>query len=269
MRIGDRNVVCLFAPGRDRPTPSSIGYAGLHTGAVRMKNLSTEGALTETEMDRLTEFLRSSKGHAMNLEELDGFFAALIAGPEVVPPSEYLPELFGGKMSETAAFETLDQARDILGLIMRHWNSIARTLDGGDVHLPILFEDANGQCQGNDWARGFMRGMHMRREAWAEVLNDDEECGWILPVLMLYHEHDEDPELRPEPIGPEKRDEIIVQMAAGIVKAHRYFRSDRQPQPSPSSARSPDPRPKAGRNDRCPCGSGKKYKRCCGSTLVN
>ncbi len=23
--------------------------------------------------------------------------------------------------------------------------------------------------------------------------------------------------------------------------------------------------PKAGRNDPCPCGSGKKYKRCCGT----
>ena len=25
--------------------------------------------------------------------------------------------------------------------------------------------------------------------------------------------------------------------------------------------------PKVGRNDPCPCGSGKKYKRCCGSTV--
>ena len=233
------------------------------------KNLSKEGALTEAERDRLTEFLKGCTGrHAMKLEELDGFFAALIAGPEVVPPSEYLPEVFGGEMSETCEFETLDQARDVLGLIMRHWNSIATTLDRGDVYLPILFEDANGICQGNDWSRGFMRGMHMRHEAWAEVIQDDEQCGWMLPVLMLYHEHDEDPELRPGPIGPDKREELIVQMAAGIVRAYRYFRSDRQPNSPVPLARSRH-RDKIGRNDPCPCGSGKKYKRCCGNTLVN
>jgi uncharacterized protein len=231
-------------------------------------NPSLEGALTEAELERLTQFLESSKSpHAMNIEQLDGFFAALIAGPELVPPSEYLPEVFGGEMAETCAFETLDQTRDILGLVMRHWNSIATTLDRGDVHLPLLLEDANGVCQGNNWARGFMRGVDMRQEAWAEVISDDEQCGWMLPVMMLYHEHDEDPELRPGPIGPEKRDELIVQMAAGIVRAHRYFRSGR-PQPvTPWPAT--HHRPKIGRNEPCPCGSGKKYKRCCGSALVN
>ena len=35
--------------------------------------------------------------------------------------------------------------------------------------------------------------------------------------------HDDNPELRPAPIGPEQREEIIVQMAAGIVLAYRYF----------------------------------------------
>ena len=235
-----------------------------------MNNPSLEGALTEAELDRLTEFLKACKsGHAMNLEELDGFFAALIAGPEVVPPSEYFPEVFGGEMSETWVFETLDQAREVLGLIMRHWNSIATTLNKGDVHLPILLENTNGVYQGNDWSRGFMRGVHMRHEAWAEVFDDEEQCGWMLPVLMLYHEHDENPELRPGTIEPEKRDELIVQMAAGIVSAYRYFRSDRRPKPVVPLARSPAHRHKVGRNDQCPCGSGKKYKRCCGSALVN
>lgn len=231
-----------------------------------MNNLSLEGALTEAELDHLAAFLETRKSHhAMNLEELDGFFAALIAGPEVVPPSEYLPEVFGRAMSETSAFETFDQARDVLGLIMRHWNSIATTLNKGDVHLPLLLESADGVCRGNDWSHGFMRGAHMRHEAWAEVLNDDEQCGWMLPVLMLYHERDEDPDLRPGPIGPDKREEIIVQMAAGIVRAYRHFRSGRfrPAAPWPASHH----RPKIGRNDPCPCGSGKKYKRCCASAL--
>jgi preprotein translocase subunit SecA len=35
------------------------------------------------------------------------------------------------------------------------------------------------------------------------------------------------------------------------------------PELSPNSASSSSPR-KPGRNDPCPCGSGKKYKKCCG-----
>lgn len=87
-------------------------------------------------------------------------------------------------------------------------------------------------CQGSDWARGFMRGVDMHSAAYSEVLCDEEECGWMIPVLMLYHEHDEDPDPRPAPIGPEKWEEIIVQMATGIVRADRYFRLQRKSQAS-------------------------------------
>jgi uncharacterized protein len=189
----------------------------------------------------------------------------------VVLPSEYLPEVFGGEMSDTYEFAGLDEANDILGLIMRHWNGIAASLHKRDVHLPILLEDDNDVCQGSDWARGFTRGVDMRSAAWAELLFDEEQCGWMVPMLMLYHEHDEDPELRPGPIGPEKRDEIIVQMAAGIVGAYRYFRPNRHRVASSDAAepqRHSNPG-KIGKNDQCPCGSGKKYKRCCGGATIN
>jgi Uncharacterised protein family (UPF0149) len=63
---------------------------------MAMNTFPKEGRLTEAELDQLAEFLRKSRsGHAMNIEEPDGFFAALIAGPEVVLPSEYLPEVLG------------------------------------------------------------------------------------------------------------------------------------------------------------------------------
>jgi len=237
---------------------------------MAMNNLSLGGALTEAELDRLAEFLSKSKGaRAMNIEEFDGFFAALIAGPEVVPPSEYLPEVFGGEMSDACEFSGLDEANDILGLIMRHWNGIAATLQKGDVHLPILLEDDNGMCQGRNWSRGFVRGMDMRSAAWAELLADEEQCGCVVPALMLYHEHDEDPALRPGPIGPEKREEIIVQMLAGVVRAYRYFRVHRQHLTSAYRHEPHGSRGKLGRNDPCPCGSGKKYKRCCGGVTIH
>ena len=88
-------------------------------------------------------------------------------------------------------------------------------------------------------------------------------------MMMLCHEHDQDPEMRPEPISPEKREEVIVHMAAGLLGAYRYFREHRQVS---SSAHTSEPRrnaSKVGRNDACPCGSGKKHKKCCGGATVN
>src|SRR5439155_18105732 len=81
---------------------------------------------------------------------------------------------------------------------------------------------------GNDWARGFMRGMHRRHEGLAELMDDEEHGGCLVPMMMLFHEQDEDPEMRPKPISPEKREEVVDHMAAGLLQAYRYFQSQRE-----------------------------------------
>ncbi len=232
-----------------------------------MKTFTQNEPLTDAELDRLGNFLEGCKGgKAMNVEQLDGFFAALIAGPENVMPSEYNRELFGG---ETPEFSSLDEANELLGLLMRHWNDIAETLLKGEVYVPLLLEDEDGVAHGNDWARGFMRGMAMRHDGWAELVNDEKHGGCLIPMMMLCHEHDEDPEMRPETISPEKREEVIAHMAAGLLQAYRYFREQRQVSASAHASDLRGNAPKVGRNDPCPCGSGKKYKRCCGGATVN
>jgi uncharacterized protein len=52
--------------------------------------------------------------------------------------------------------------------------------------------------------------MGMRHDSWAELANDDEHGGCLIPMMMLYHEHSDDPKMRPKPISPEKREEVIV-----------------------------------------------------------
>lgn len=107
-----------------------------------MKTFTQNEPLTDAELDRLGDFLKSCKsGKAMNLEELDGFFAALIASPEPVMPSEYNREVFGGDLSEVLEFASVEEANEILGLMMRHWNKIAGTLYKGEIHVPLIFED--------------------------------------------------------------------------------------------------------------------------------
>ena len=101
-------------------------------------------------------------------------------------PSEYNREVFGGEMSEACEFGSLNEAKEILGLMMRHWNTIAGTLFKGDVYVPLLMQDENGVAHGNDWARGFIRGMQMWHDGWAGLMGDEEHGGCLIPIMMLY-----------------------------------------------------------------------------------
>jgi uncharacterized protein len=147
--------------------------------------------------------------------------------------------------------------------MMRHWNTIADSLLKGEVYIPLLLEDARGVVHGNDWAHGFKRGMDMRHDGWGVLVNDDDHGGCIVPMFMLHHEHDADPKMRPKPIDSKQREDIIAHMAVGLLQAYQYFRT--RPLGTAEPRRNAQ---KAGRNDLCPCGSGKKYKRCCGRTTI-
>ncbi len=74
-----------------------------------MRTFTDNEPLTDAELDRLGDFLEGCKsGKAMNVEQLDGFFGAIIAGPEAVMPSEYNREVFGGEMSDAREFFSLE-----------------------------------------------------------------------------------------------------------------------------------------------------------------
>jgi len=221
--------------------------------------------LTEAELDRLGEFLESCGGEAMNLEQLDGFLAALIAGPEVVMLSEYLPEVFGRELDESNVFEDVDEAKEILSLVNRHWNTISSTLYKCEIHVPLLLKDEHGEAYGNDWAHGFLRGTFMSFEGWEELVRDEKRGGCIFPMMLLHHEHDENPKMRPYPISAEERERLINKMAAGLLTAYKCFRERREMCPERTSREVTS----VGRNAPCPCGSGKKYKKCCGAAIVN
>jgi uncharacterized protein len=56
----------------------------------------------------------------MGLSDLDGFLTGVVVGPELIPPSEWLPLIWGGDEPE---FETEDEI--VLGTIMDRYNEIA------------------------------------------------------------------------------------------------------------------------------------------------
>lgn len=230
--------------------------------------------LTEAELDKLSSALqRFGDKRAMNLEMLDGFFAALICGPQMVLPSEYLPQVWGGRMINEPEFESKPILQEFLALVMRHWNATCHTLHSGNVYLPLLLTDENGETRGNDWANGFVRGMEMRRDSWLVLLDDEDHGGALVPILALAHEHHPDPEMRSykEPISAEKREQLIAGAAAGVMEIYHYFEAERLLHASGRAAATTFRRdaPKVGRNDRCPCGSGKKFKHCCERATIH
>lgn len=230
--------------------------------------------LTNIELDKLADVLgRFGDKRAMNLEMLDGFFAALICGPETVLPSDYLPQIWGGHMVNELEFETKPILEEFLSLIMRHWNATCHTLQSGDVFLPLLLNDEDGVARANDWANGFVRGMDMRRDGWSALMDDEEHGGSLIPILALAHEHHPDPAMRPykEPISAEMRERLIAGAAAGVMAIYHYFETNRLLEARARAAARTFRReaPKVGRNDPCPCGSGKKFKHCCGNATLH
>ena len=227
---------------------------------------SPDRPLNDVERGRMNAILSRfhSEDAIHNAEEVDGFFAALICSPEIAKPNEYLAEIWG-EMTDDEAFAGEQEFQEFLRLLMRHWNSIGRKLEEDDVFTPLLFEDEAGTAHGNDWARGFMRGVHLHRAAWEELFVD-ELYSPLVPILALAYEHDPDPEMRPykDGIDAERREKLILGAAAGVTAIYEYFGPERRRIAAEFDGRRRQAERKIGRNDPCGCGSGKKYKHCCG-----
>lgn len=223
--------------------------------------------LSDAEDAELNDLLaRVVGGKIPNTEALDGFFAALACCPDLVMPSEYLPVLqSGAKEDGDLVFESMNEAQRFMELVNRHWNHVNRQLDQEGVYLPLVLEDADGGFQGNDWANGFLTGTYLRHAIWAVLFDDDEHASHMIPIWALAHEHHPDLEMRPykEPIDDERRDRLLVGAAAGVMRMHRHFLGQRRAH-APQTGTFVRADGKTGRNDPCPCGSGKKFKQCCG-----
>jgi len=227
--------------------------------------------LTDDEIEYLESVLEQFPDHAaMNVEELDGFFTALLCGPRTGLPSEYLPEVFGGHfMTDCPAVDTLDAAQKILGLLMQHWNDVIIRLEEDEIFIPMLYQDEDGTIRGNYWSAGFLRGVQLHQSDWDELLEDKNQGGYLVPILALAHEHHPDPEIRPlkGPVTDEKRELLIAGLSAAAMEIYKYFKPRREQRAKDlkkeKTVRRNAPKPR--RNDPCPCGSGKKYKVCCGT----
>lgn len=218
--------------------------------------------LDDAELDRL-ESLLDAFPEAMDIEMLDGFFTALVCSPKLVMPSEYMPHVLGG--DGDGVFKDMAEVQEFYGLVGRHWNTVSALLHEEGACEPLFIEYDDG-LHGNSWALGFLHGMALGGEAWEELLEDEAQGDMLIPILALAHEADPDPETRPEPIPEE--DKVILFDAIAAIVPHLFehfapYRRGAGGGPGTGDTRRRGG-PKIGRNAPCPCGSGRKYKGCCG-----
>jgi len=93
------------------------------------------------------------------------------------------------------------------------------------IQRPLLLHGEGGITHANDWACGFMRGVRLHYKSWKELFDDKEHACLLVPILVLAHEHDPDPEMRPLKgnIDVERREKLILLIATGVTAIYRYF----------------------------------------------
>ena len=223
--------------------------------------------LQPSELEYFDELLAGLKGPISSFEALDGLFCALICAPRWVAPNEYIDLIMGAG----GAFESNAQADKVTDLMVRHFNTIIdqlqRTIHTDDIYVPALIVDDQGVAAGNEWAAGFMVGVDLSGQGWAAIKQDKKLSPMIAPMTALATEHDPDPAKRSAAVAAEDREDLLEDMFVGLADLYAHFESQRRESTAksiPQPVKREGPKPK--RNNPCACGSGKKFKQCCGAT---
>jgi uncharacterized protein len=240
-----------------------------------------EAAALEALAERLQGF-----GSSVQAEWLDGALTAVAAGAYQLPPSQWLGPLLGDEF-ERAYADPADvaTAHDAVG---RRLASLRRMLDadalmddpdrlrlepllydwgdGGQLPEEIAQEpEAQAMMQGGAlWAEGFLNAVALFPDVWAEPA--DTEARDVLVELLgdigalMKPTPDDAPSPPAQGDGPPPTPrEAAIDRALFAAQDLRLFWIEHAPMPG---TRRVEKQP--GRNEPCPCGSGKKFKKCHG-----
>ncbi|OJZ20744.1 MAG: hypothetical protein BGP21_10515 [Thiobacillus sp. 65-29] len=240
--------------------------------------------MTDDELAAYDDLLQSISDRTdvpLSVELLDGFSAALIVAPRLVMPSEYFPVLLGD--AERSVFEDEDMLRLFMESFTRRWNEIASGLDAPVENLadprayaPLILDwdailkDLSAEdiaplaehgmpSYAQQWAAGFLLAVDYWEDDWALPENSKDEAYVDACLDPFYTLITPDAEWTAD--ERELSREAHVANAIWSVYDLREFWRDRGLAPSEPIRKVATP----GRNDPCPCGSGKKYKKCCGA----
>jgi len=213
----------------------------------------------------------------MTYPQLAGFLFSMANAPELIPPSEWLPMVFN---DHDGGYETIEEAERVLQAMMALYNDCGRERVTGSGPLPCGCEirpqpldNLEDNAPLSQWARGFLTGHSYLDEIWDEYTPDDldEELGSMVMVLTFFASPTLADAYHKEGKGKtslEHLAETVVTLFPDAMSEYAHlgrsiFEVRRE---AGDLEQEPLVRPKIGRNDPCPCGSRKKFKKCCGST---
>jgi uncharacterized protein len=242
----------------------------------------------DTVCERLAGF-----DDGLSFETVDGFLTALAAGPLLPAADDWLPALCGDAF-ERAFADPEDHAQGLAALQAR-LKVLCRQLDPEALLdqpeqmrlLPLVAEltdddrqravdeigmtaeDAACLQTGAAWAQGFLDAVDAFPAIWVEPTGGAATIEFRahldqVAALLLPPGSDEAREHNAIywPQGEPDREDLLAE-ACWAVQDLRLYWVDHAPKP-PTRRVAPAP----GRNDPCPCGSGRKYKKCCGSAAA-
>ncbi len=212
----------------------------------------------------------------MNVSELDGFLTALVSGPNMVMPNQWLPAIWETETGTASVeWESDEEASRFMSLVMQHMNNNTDMLMEHPDQYECLFMQAEHQGKTyrvpDDWCLGYMRGVALGG-GWDQL---PEEYENHLMAIAIHADLEAQEELDQQ--APEIMELLVDKIEPAAVALHGYWLSQRMAEPGgmpldmgqPMSMGMEQPttvirdEPKVGRNDPCPCGSGKKFKKCC------
>ncbi|MGJ4888750.1 UPF0149 family protein [Bradyrhizobium sp. HKCCYLR20261] len=217
----------------------------------------------------LEQALLALDDRAMVLEELDGFIAGLLILPEHVPPGEWFAAAFGFGKGQRTVFASIDHANAVLDLVRAYHGDIAQTLARTpELYQPRLPVDPEtGDIVWELWIDGFAAATDLRRERFDayERVGGEVAIAAMGLMMMIGATLDENPD--PAEYRNLSRN-APRNIRDAVITLYQYRHSGAALPGTPAFVDIPNPfasRGKPGRNDPCPCGSGRKYKRCCGA----
>ena len=232
--------------------------------------------LTDAEIEQLEEFLLREDGalnQPMDMAMIDGFLAAVVSGPGLIMPGEWLRWIWDTEEGqESPDFPSQQQTQDILNLIMRHYQHVNDTL----THAPQEYEPlitertVDGRVVPiiDEWCMGYYKGMSLDLAGWAPLLMTQAK---LLGPILRYGTDEGWELMKTQEPNLDEHQAFADQLGPSARAVHAYWLKQRREQQArgemPEVLRRQEPlrKPaKVGRNEACSCGSGKKYKHCHG-----
>ncbi len=215
--------------------------------------------LTDEETYWFSRFLASRQVPVttMPLEMLDGYLTALAIGPLPTDPIAEATAIWSEDGSEQPAWQDDDDAAHVAGLIKRMVEAISIRRRARALHAPVCFDGDEAIGAAAAWADGFAAGVDQRDDAWSKLFEDRNGAEDGLAIIALC---DNETEYFGRPATIKERQQIIERLPVILQRLAAYWDDPAKGYPRPQ----PIKVEKIGRNDPCHCGSGLKYKKCCG-----